>query len=216
MFTGLIEEIGLIKERSPIREGFRFTIAAQKVLEDLKVGDSISVDGVCLTVTNLFGAGFQAEVVGETLRKTTLQYVYVGDRVNLERPVKLTDRLGGHWVQGHVDGIGRLVSVRAKGESLWIKIEIPSELMVYVVPQGSIAVDGVSLTIAGIESRLLGVFLVPHTLKATTLGLKKAGDRVNIETDVVGKYVQGFLSGSQKELTKKWIFERGFDLSNQT
>jgi riboflavin synthase len=217
MFTGLVEGIGKIVSLQPCRGGLLAEISASFSLKDTHVGDSIAVDGVCLTVTEIRGSSFKAQISPETLSKTTLRYKNTGDFVNLERALKFGDRLGGHLVSGHVDGIGKIVSITPVEDFWKVKIEIPEELSSYLVKKGSIAVDGVSLTINDFKDNALELMLIPHTLKATTLCLKKPGDLVNIEIDMIAKMVYKWLSpylesleSSKKHLTLEFLKEHGF------
>lgn len=186
MFTGIVEELGRVAER----DGGRFRFAAETVLEDAKVGDSIAVNGCCLTVTELGPGWWEATAVEETLSRTNLADLHPGDRVNLERPMRLADRLGGHLVQGHVDAVGEIVD---PAPDLYVRI--PKDLLRYVVAKGSVTVDGCSLTVVEAREDGFTIAVIPHTAEVTTLGFKKAGDRVNIEIDVVAKYVERLLAG---------------------
>jgi riboflavin synthase len=186
VFTGIVEELGALKAR----DGNRFSFAATAVLEDAKVGDSIAVNGVCLTVIDIAPDGWEADVVDETLARSNLGDLRPGDPVNFERPVRLSDRLGGHLVQGHVDGVG---TVEQPAPDL--RVRIPAELTRYVVPKGSITVDGCSLTVVEALPDGFTVAVIPHTAEVTTLGRRQPGDRVNIEVDVVAKYVDRLLEG---------------------
>jgi riboflavin synthase len=207
MFTGIVEGTGTVAamRHPPAGEGAaRLEVEAPWLAGELAVGDSVAVDGCCLTVVARSAGGFAADVVAETLRRTALGRLAAGTRVNLERPLALGGRLGGHLVQGHVDGIGRVLEVRrAPGESggalsappvdrggQEVRVDLPDDLARYVVEKGSIAVDGVSLTVAGIGQGWFAVALVPHTLAATTLGERAPGDPLNLEVDVVAKYVE--------------------------
>ncbi|HMN98845.1 MAG TPA: riboflavin synthase [Miltoncostaeaceae bacterium] len=190
MFTGLVEEGGVVASVAPGEEGARLVIAASAVLDGLAIGDSVAVNGACLTAVEVTGDGFAVDAVAETLRRTNLGGLGPGDRVNLERPMRLGDRLDGHLVQGHVDGVGRVAGARPEGESTVLEITAPPDLLRYVVEKGSVAVDGVSLTVA---ARLPGGFtiaLIPHTMAVTTLGPQAVGRPVNLEVDVVAKYVE--------------------------
>ena len=186
MFTGIVEELGTVAARNS--GSFRFE--AKTVTEDAKVGDSIAVNGCCLTVTDLGAGWWEATAVDETLGRTNLADLAPGDRVNLERPMRLADRLGGHLVQGHVDAVGEIVE---PAPDLYVRI--PKDLMRYVVAKGSVTVDGCSLTVVEAREDGFTVAVIPHTAEITTLGFKKAGDRVNIEIDVVAKYVERLLAG---------------------
>ncbi len=181
MFTGIVEELGTVKAR----EGGRFTFGATVVLEDLKIGDSVAVNGCCLTVVEVGEGWWKADAVEETLFRTDLADLRPGDPVNLERPVRLADRLGGHIVQGHVDAVGEIV-VRAPN----LRVRAPKELLRYVVSKGSITVDGCSLTVVDVFDDGFSVAVIPHTAEVTTLGRKGAGDPVNLEVDLVAKYVE--------------------------
>jgi riboflavin synthase len=212
MFTGLIEESGTIENISKFGDGLRFKIKAGKVLEDTKVDDSISINGVCLTVVEKSKNYFTVEAVEETLKKTTLGNLKVGEKINLERSIKLSDRLGGHLVQGHVDGIGKIVGRKKLKSSVILNIEIPSQLAKYMIDRGSIAIDGISLTIVKTENNLMTLSIIPHTLELTTLSWKKEGDTVNIEVDLIAKYVEKLLDGESKEnkITIEWLKKRGY------
>jgi riboflavin synthase len=186
MFTGIVEELGHIEA---VGDDGRIRIAAGKVLDGVHVGDSIAVDGCCITVTR-FGSGWwDADLTDETLRRTTLGDRRPGDLVNLERPVRPTDRLGGHLVQGHVDGVGEVVEPAPE-----LVVRMPERLVRYVVEKGSIAVDGVSLTVVDVRDDGFSVALIPHTMEVTTLGRRRPGDRVNLEVDVTVKYVERLLA----------------------
>ncbi|SDU67159.1 riboflavin synthase [Jiangella alkaliphila] len=194
MFTGIIEELGeLVRTEGDADDG-RLTVRGPKVAEDAVHGASIAVDGVCLTVTAVDGDTFTVDVMRETFDRSTLAKLSKGDAVNLERAVRASDRLGGHIVQGHVDGVGTLVS-RTPG-SRWevVRIEAPAALLRYVAEKGSIAVDGVSLTVSGLGADWFEVSLIPTTLELTTLGRRQPGDGVNLEVDVVAKYVERLLA----------------------
>ncbi len=190
MFTGLIEEIGEVIAAESNTGGLRFTVRAEKIAPELKPGDSIAVDGVCQTVVERDGRTFQIEAVGETLEKTTMDKYAPGRKVNLETALKIGDRLGGHFVQGHVNDIARVTRVLPRGENFLLELVLPSSLVPYTIPEGSIAIDGVSLTIARLEGAKVGINVIPHTAKHTTLGLKRAGDEVNIEVDMLARYLE--------------------------
>lgn len=190
MFTGLVEEGGSIGAVEPGERGARLTVLARAVLDGLAVGDSVAVNGACLTAVAVDGDGFAVEAVAETLRRTSLGALAPGDRVNLERAMRLGDRLAGHLVQGHVDGVGTVRAVRPEGESAVLEVEAPAPLLRYVVEKGSITVDGVSLTVAQRLADGFTVALIPHTMAVTTLGPQALGRAVNLEVDVVAKYVE--------------------------
>lgn len=199
MFTGIIEALGEVAglERSPNGGGTaRLSIRAGALLDGMRVGESIAVDGVCLTVAALDGDVFIADLSAETVRRTTLGLRQSGDPVSLERPLRLDQRLGGHIVQGHVDGVGMVAQVQRDGASTWMEIIPPVALLSYLAEKGSVAVDGVSLTVAGLPSPdRFAVALIPHTLAVTSLGRRHPGDAVNLEVDVLIKYVQRLLEG---------------------
>jgi len=194
VFTGIVEELGTVAELSKQTAGARLRVRCGRVLEDLREGSSIAVNGVCLTAVELAGDSFSADLAPETLRRSNLGELISGSRVNLERPLLPTDRLSGHIVQGHVDGTGEFLSLDPLGDgNWWLKIRAPVELDRYLVFKGSIAIDGISLTIASLEGGVLGVTIIPHTYEVTTLGRYKAGDRVNLECDVLAKHVERLL-----------------------
>ncbi|NTU89359.1 MAG: riboflavin synthase, partial [Actinobacteria bacterium] len=193
MFTGIVEEMGTVRE---VRHGSKssiLTIKAGTVLEGTRVGDSIATNGVCLTVTSLAGEYFKADVMAETVRRTNLSELRAGDRVNLERALRLQDRLGGHLVSGHIDGLGRVARVSREDNATWVTIAAEPGLLRYVLERGSIAVDGVSLTVARLTSQGFSVSLIPHTGDETILLSKHPGDTVNLECDLIGKYVERLL-----------------------
>ena len=194
MFTGIIEELGDVEALAKQTAGARLRVRCARVLEDLKPGSSIAVNGVCLTAVEIGRDAFSADLAPETLRRSNLGDLAPGARVNLERPLALTDRLSGHIVQGHVDGTGELLELNQLGdENWWLKIRVPAELDRYMVFKGSIAIDGISLTIASLERDVLSVTIIPHTYQNTTLGTLRAGDRVNLECDVLAKHVEKLL-----------------------
>ena len=195
MFTGLIEEIGRVQQVR--REGGirKLAITGQQTISSLTIGDSIAVDGTCLTVTRTAPTLFEAELSEETLARTTLRERQVGDPVNLERPCRPTDRLGGHFVTGHIDGLGTIREIRAIEGMWWFSIDYPETLRPLLVEKGSVAVDGISLTVGGLNDRSFGIAIIPHTYHHTTLGSKEVGRRVNLEADLLGKYVVRYLQG---------------------
>jgi riboflavin synthase len=195
MFTGIVEELGTVCRITPNATGAHLQIQAPRVLEDAHVGDSIAVNGCCLTVVSLEPESYTVDAVEETLRMTCLGSLRVGDRLNLERSVRLADRLGGHLVQGHVDGVGTLISRTPAGDdSQVLRFAAPPEVMRYIVYKGSIAVDGISLTVAGLDDGSFSVAVIPHTLAVTTLGFKPVDGQVNLEVDILAKYVERLLS----------------------
>lgn len=195
MFTGIIEEIGSVKRVSVGGKSGSIEIAAKKVLEGTKVGDSIAVNGVCLTVTSLGFSSFTADVMAETLRRSSLGSLSLGNGVNLERAMAADGRFGGHLVSGHIDGTGTISKMQKEENAVWVHIQANSEILNLIVEKGSIAIDGISLTVAGVSDSEFSVSVIPHTAKETTLLSKKAGDTVNLENDIIGKYVQKLLGG---------------------
>jgi riboflavin synthase len=191
MFTGIVEALGRVRGIVPATEGFRVTIDAGDLdLSDVRIGDSIAVNGCCLTVTKLENGRFHFQAVRETLERTSLGALRVGQRANLERALRADSRLDGHLVQGHVDGIGRVRALERRGDDVRLFVECGAEILDCLVEKGSVAIDGVSLTVVGVEAEGFDVALIPHTLSATTLGERRAGDVVNLEADVLGKYVR--------------------------
>ncbi len=195
MYTGIVEELGSVVRRTDLGEAARITIRGPLVTSDARHGDSISVNGVCLTVVTVEGDTFTADVMTETLNRSALATLDAGDPVNLERPVTLADRLGGHLVQGHVDGVGRIAARVPGDRSELVTVTLPPSLSRYVVEKGSITVDGVSLTVVSAGDDRFAVSLIPTTLALTTLGTRRVGDAVNLEVDVVAKYVERLLAG---------------------
>ncbi len=190
MFTGIIEETGAIKKITSATDSARVEVAARTVLEGARLGDSIAVNGVCLTVTAKTSGSFCADVSAETLRRTSLKQIRVGSRVNLERPLLPTSRLGGHIVQGHVDGMGELLEARTEGDGWIVRIGFPAELGRYIVEKGSITVDGISLTVAALSTHWFEIAVIPHTWQVTNLSTLKRGEAVNLEVDIIAKYVE--------------------------
>jgi len=197
MFTGIIEGLGAISAIRPAGQGRRLTVDADFDLSGSKVGDSISVSGACLTAVRIAGRRFDADVSPETVAKTTFGAARVGERVNLERAMRLSDRIDGHLVSGHIDGTGVIESREAVGNVLTVVIGVPEELARFMIVKGSVAVDGISLTVNSLEAGRFSVCIIPHTAGLTTVGFKPKGERVNIEADMIGKYVERFLSARQ-------------------
>lgn len=215
MFTGIIEEIGTIQAINSGVKSSRLTIVADKVLADLKYGDSVATDGVCLTVSALQGNTFSADVMAQTLRNSTLENLQVGSSVNLERALQLSTRLGGHLVSGHIDCEGTIVGVHYEDIARWVKIAIPTQKMRYLIPKGSVAVDGISLTVAKLDENSFSVSTIPVTQEDTTLTQKKEGDRVNIELDVLAKYTERLLNfrkedKQESKVNMDFLKENGF------
>lgn len=214
IFTGIIEELGTINRIERGSNSSRINVRAEKVLGDVRIGDSIAINGVCLTVTEFSQEHFTADVMAETLEKTNLRTLQSGQRVNLERAVRLGDRMGGHLVQGHVDGVGTIVEQQKLDIATLFRVKAPEEVMAYVVKKGSIAIDGISLTVVDAAADSFTVSLIPHTAAMTTLGFKKPGDTVNLESDIIGRYVEK-LMGSKKDpkesnLSLSFLAENGF------
>ncbi len=196
MFTGIIEELGEVLAVESFLDGARLRIRANALIDGARVGESIAVSGVCLTMVSIAAGEFAADLAAETLRRTTLGGLRPGDPVNLERPLRLDDRLGGHIIQGHVDGVGVITAVTPEGDGIWMEIAPPPPALPYIAEKGSIAMDGISLTVATVlDGGRFAVALIPHTLAVTTLGRRCAGDRVNIEVDILAKYVERLLEG---------------------
>lgn len=193
MFTGIIEGLGRIARIVRSDKGMQLTVESDFDLDGTKLGDSIAVNGACLTVVRMSKKRFDVDVSPETLARTTFNQAKIGERVNLERALRLSDRLDGHLVSGHIDGMAVIKNKNAVGNAVIIYFSSPPELTRYMIEKGSVAVDGISLTINRCDDEGFGVSIIPHTANITTIGLKKAGDRVNIETDMIGKYVERFL-----------------------
>ncbi|MCG1013315.1 riboflavin synthase [Tepidanaerobacter sp. GT38] len=205
MFTGIIEEVGIVTKLVGSSSGALITILCKKILEDLEIGDSVAVNGVCLTAREVKNDSFVADIMPETLRNTTLSELSAGKRVNLERALKAEGRFGGHIVLGHVDGVGRILRTYPEGNAVVFEIGVPPELMKYIVPKGSIAVDGISLTVQAVSIHGFSVSIIPHTLNTTVLQYKNQGDTVNIETDIIGKYVREYLLNLQEDTSGKGL-----------
>jgi len=193
MFTGIVEEMGAITSMEKTLAGTRLTILASTIIGDLKIGDSVSINGTCLTVVTKDERNFTVDVSPETLSVTTLGHLTAGAPVNLERAMKLNERIGGHLVAGHVDGVGTIRNRRQEGNAIFFTIEVPHEILRYCVVKGSVTVDGISLTINDVTDKGFSVAIIPHTAKVTTLGFKQTGDSVNLESDLIGKYVERLL-----------------------
>jgi riboflavin synthase len=190
MFTGIVEERGAVSAVEPLTDAARLTIKGSTVMEGTKPGDSIAVNGVCLTVVDVLAEGFTADVMAETIRRTSLSVAVAGAEVNLERAARMDSRIGGHLVQGHVDGVGRISAIEPTEHWTIVRIDLPDGLARYVVEKGSIAVDGVSLTVVDVDDSSFSVSLIPTTLSETILGTRRVGDPVNIEVDAMAKYVE--------------------------
>ncbi|CRK80986.1 riboflavin synthase [Neobacillus massiliamazoniensis] len=218
MFTGIIEEIGMVTNVQRTGESFVLTIDAKTILEDVHLGDSIAVNGVCLTVTSFTGNQFMVDVMPETIKATSLNSVKRGSKVNLERAMAAGGRFGGHFVSGHIDGTGIIKNKKAVENAVYYEIEAPEDLLQFVILKGSIAVDGTSLTVFEVTEKSFTLSLIPHTLSETVLGLKGPGDLVNLECDMLGKYVGHFISrsldGAKKNgttgITAQFLKDNGF------
>lgn len=216
MFTGIVEELGIVRSISKSANSIKINIGATKVIEDVKMGDSIAVNGVCLTVVEYSPNHFVADVMPETVAKTNLKELKANSLVNLERALSLGARLGGHLVQGHVDAIGTILKKETLDIAIIYKINAPNSILKYIVPKGSIAIDGISLTIVELINDSFTVSLIPHTAKNTTLGQKEPGDRVNIESDIIGRYVERLLkfdtsdNHDKSTINYNFLAENGF------
>lgn len=217
MFTGIVEEIGHIKGIQRNAKSVRLTIAASLVLEDVKLGDSIATNGVCLTVTEFTKDSFVADVMPETMVRSNLGDLKAGSMVNLERALRVGDRLGGHMVSGHIDGTGRIMGRKKDDNAIWIHIGAPPEIIKYIIQKGSVAIDGISLTVAYVDNESFKVSIIPHTQDETTLVSLKEGTRVNLENDMTAKYIERFMFFGKEEnktekssLTMNLLEENGF------
>ncbi len=214
MFTGLVEEVGAVRAVARTGTGADITIQAKVVLEDCAIGDSIACNGCCLTVIAIGGGAFTAHAGTETLARTTVGTWQPGAAVNLERALSTGARLGGHFVQGHVDGVGHIISVTPEGETTRRRFSLPEEISLFVVEKGSIAVDGISLTVTRVDAGAFEVAIIPHTLASTTLGTPKPGEHVNLEVDILAKYVYRMLSAMRGDaaagITEEFLREQGF------
>ncbi len=214
MFTGIIEELGRIKSVSHGGSSIKLSICCKTVLENTKIGDSIAVNGICLTVTEMAKDWFAADVMPETLRKTSLSKLETSSMVNLERALRLSDRLGGHIVSGHIDGIGMIVNIKKEDNAIWYSISANDSILRYIVMKGSVAIDGTSLTVAYVDDSCFKVSIIPHTSQVTIIGAKKVGDIVNVECDVIGKYIEKLVSGNAQGksggISMEFLSENGF------
>lgn len=216
MFTGIVEEMGTIAGIQKGTKSAVLTIQAQKVFSDIHIGDSIALNGVCLTVTSFSGNTYTADVMNETLRRSSLGSLTIGSKVNLERAMAANGRFGGHIVSGHIDGTGTITKVEKDDNAIWYTIAAEESLMKYIVEKGSIAIDGISLTVAKRSDMDFAISMIPHTAKETVLSQKKPGDIVNLENDIVGKYIEQLMHYEKKEekkesrLTKEFLLQAGF------
>ena len=212
MFTGIIEEVGSIDRIQNGAYSAVLIIKAKEILTDVKIGDSIAVNGVCLTVTSLWENKFSADIMHETLDRTGLSSLKSGSHVNLERAMILNGRFGGHIVAGHIDGVGKVIRTWKDDNAIWYNIQADKSVMKYIVEKGSIAIDGISLTVAEVRENNFLISAIPHTVEVTVLKEKIAGELVNIETDVIGKYIEKFINNPKKEngISKEFLIENGF------
>lgn len=200
MFTGIIEELGKVKSLKRTSRESRLVISAEKIMEDIHIGDSIAVNGVCLTVVLFSDREFTVDVMNETFMRSSLGNLRIGDEVNLERAMPANGRFGGHIVSGHIDGTARIKACFDDGNAKWYEIAAGAELLEGIVMKGSVAIDGISLTVSKVSAQSFSVSIIPHTLDATVLKNKRPGDVVNIETDVIGKYVKQFVNGGKESV----------------
>lgn len=215
MFTGIIEEVGEVLQLHKGKDSAQLTIKAHKVLEDVAIGDSIAVNGVCLTVTSFQAQSFTADVMHETLNRSSLAQLKNKSHVNLERAMIAGGRFGGHIVAGHVDGIGTIVDIQKDDVAVWYTIQAKEEIMRYIIEKGSIAIDGISLTVARVDENSFAISAIPHTIQHTTLWERKKGDSVNLENDMVGKYIEKLIkptrvSESKSKITREFLMQYGF------
>lgn len=212
MFTGIVEEMGIVETFSKTGNGAVLEINCKTILQDIKLGDSIAVNGVCQTVVGYNSTGFTVQVSDETLSITNLKNIKSGDKVNLERALTLNSRLGGHIVSGHVDCVGKLVNIKKLNDFYDLEFEIPQDKIKYIVHKGSITINGISLTVAKTIDNIVKIAIIPHTFQNTTLSQLKIGDGVNIETDILGKYVEKLLSpkNNSSNIDMKFLYENGF------
>jgi riboflavin synthase len=211
LFTGIIEEIGEITAVRNLTDQIEMKIRADKILENLKVSDSINIDGACQTVVNIANKEFTIQAVGETLTKTTMGNFHRDRKVNLERSLRLDSRLGGHFVQGHINGIGSISKIIKRSDNYYFEITIPENLIKYCAPEGSIAIDGISLTIAQIKKNIVGISVIPYTFNHTTLNLKSTGEMVNIETDILARQMEQLISKKENsDLSMEKLINWGY------
>ncbi|MGN0288874.1 MAG: riboflavin synthase [Lachnospiraceae bacterium] len=214
MFTGIVEEIGKIKQIQRGRHSAVLTIKAKKVVEDAHTGDSIAVNGICLTVTSFGENYFTADVMHETLNRSSLSGLQPGSRVNLERAMAVGGRFGGHIVSGHVDGVGKITDIRRDDTAIWYTIQTEPKILRYIVEKGSITIDGISLTVAKVNAEGFAISAIPHTVEVTTLSERRVGELVNLENDIIGKYVEKLLVKEEPQqkstLTREFLIRHGY------
>ena len=215
MFTGIVEELGRVKRIERGANSIKLSISGDLIFSDLKLGDSVSTNGVCLTVTTISEHVFTADVMPETLNRSSLGNLVSGNYVNLERAMPANGRFGGHVVTGHIDGMGKISNMRKDDNAIWIQIMADAPILRYVIEKGSITIDGISLTVASVSEHDFAVSIIPHTAAVTTLGEVKIGDRVNLEVDIIGKYIEKLLPSAtakkaQSNITASFLAEHGF------
>ena len=210
MFTGIIEETGTVEAIVRGAKSCRLTIRADKIFDDLSLGNSVAVNGVCLTADEIRKPVFVADVMAETVRRTNIDRLVPGSRVNLERAMRLGGRFGGHIVAGHIDGTGTIVSMVREDNAVWVTVTAGGEILRYIIEKGSVALDGISLTVAEVGTDRFSVSVIPHTAAETTLLSRRTGDRLNIECDMIGKYVEKFVSGESRGITPELLAKYGF------
>lgn len=213
MFTGIVEELGEVSAMARGKDSMVLTIKAKTIMSDLKLGDSVSTNGVCLTVTEKGSDYYKADVMHETMNRSSLGKLKPGSHVNLERAMSAEGRFGGHIVSGHIDGTGSITSIKKDDNAVWYTIAAPENIMRYIIEKGSIAIDGISLTVAKVTDKDFSVSIIPHTIKETTLGEKRVGDIVNLENDLIGKYVEKLITISPKKsgnIDKEFLLRNGY------
>lgn len=210
MFTGIVEETGAIEQIIQGSKSCVLKISAHKIFDDLKIGDSIAVNGICLTVTSFSAPYFNADVMPETMRRTSLAGLSKGSRVNLERAMQLNGRFGGHIVSGHIDGTGTVASMIREDNAIWVKINADSSILTYIIEKGSVTLDGISLTVAEVTNSSFTVSIIPHTAAETTLCDRKPGDKINIECDIVGKYIHKLMQKNSSGIDEDFLRRCGF------
>jgi riboflavin synthase len=214
MFTGIIEEIGTVTSVVKGEKSCKLTITGNVIFDDIKLGDSVSVNGVCLTVTSMTKSSFTADVMAETMRRSSLGMLKNGSRVNLERAMSANGRFGGHIVSGHIDSTGEIISLIPEGNAVWVTVHADLNTLRYIVEKGSIAIDGISLTVAEVTNQYFRVSIIPHTRMQTTLLSKKSGDTVNLECDIIGKYIEKLMVPQKEEkssnITMEFLTKHGF------
>ena len=210
MFTGIIEEVGKVVNIIKEADSIKICVECSKVLHNTKIGDSISVNGVCLTVVKIYDNRFLADIMKETIKSSNFGMIKIGDMVNLERAMTLHKRLGGHIVTGHIDGIGEIINKRGDNRFTVIRIKTNNDIAKYIVRKGSVSLDGISLTVSYVDDNIFEVSIIPHTMEYTSLVSKNIGDTLNIECDIIGKYIERFLGGKKSGITYDFLSDNGF------